>query len=159
MDWVTVSSTIFPLVGVVIGASGSIVAQYLATRVTKQQDGAKRVADLRRERKEAVRDFLDTTQAVERAAEHRFIHGDHGESPGPLTHRMWYSQKCIEIVGTPQLRQATLDYAWRLSEAIYKEVPDDMNVWDFITDRRDPFLEAARRELDIPDIMTPALKR
>jgi hypothetical protein len=58
MNWATVSSTIFPLVGVVVGASGSIAAQYLATRVTRQQATAKRAADLRWERKEALREFL-----------------------------------------------------------------------------------------------------
>jgi hypothetical protein len=83
------------------------------------------------------------------------MHGDHGESPQPLTHRMWYLQKCVELVGTHQLRQASLDYAWRLHEAVYHDLPDGRDIWEFMTECRTPFLAAARQELDIPEVAKP----
>ncbi|MFF1609550.1 hypothetical protein ACFVYA_17360 [Amycolatopsis sp. NPDC058278] len=151
MNWSAVNPAILPLIGVTLGVGGSIAVQYLVTRTTKQQATAKRVADLRWERKEAIREFLDAVQSVERLAECRHMYGNLDDGPELLTHRMWFLQKCIDIVGTPRLRQAALDYASRLHDAVYGEMPEGQNVWEFMGERRHPFLEAARRELDVPE--------
>ncbi|GLY37523.1 hypothetical protein Amsp01_035470 [Amycolatopsis sp. NBRC 101858] len=148
MNW----AVILPLVGVLIGATASFAAQYLATRTTQRQEKIRRVAEIRAERKEVIFNFLEGMQLVERVAEHRFEHGGHGEVPQPATHRMWYLQKCIELVGTQQLIHASVEYAQRLHDAVYGSLPAGVNVWEFMAERRFPFLEAARRELDIPDL-------
>lgn len=156
----TVSGTvavIAPLVGVVIGSAGSLGAQYLWARASKAHARAERQAALRTERKEAVREFLDCAQEVERIAHHNFS-GKRDSDAGSTMHDLWYLQKCIDIVGSPELRRATYEYAQRLADAVWKEMPTDtqtpadVRLQRFIGDHRDRFLRAARHELDIPEL-------
>ncbi|MFI1400934.1 hypothetical protein [Streptomyces sp. NPDC020681] len=151
-------AVIAPLAGVVLGAAGSLGAQFLWTRTTTAQAQAERAAALRAERKDAIRDFLDAAQTVERIAHHRFSNGQHDDDAGSATHRLWFLQKCTDIVGSPELRVATLEYAKRLSDAVWKHRPVDAQksaddqLRDYIAPHRDRFLRAARHELSIPEL-------
>ena len=62
---------------------------------------------------------------------------------------MWVLQKSLDLVAAKPLRDAALNYANRLSDAAYKKLPD-MDVWEYIGQEREPFLQAAREELDKP---------
>lgn len=146
MTW----DAVLPLIGVALGAGGSFAVQFLVTRASREQARLDRLASLRAERKDAIREFLENAQSVERAAERRFLHDDvdHADVV-PLTHRMWCLQKCIDLVGSPELRKAASGYAWRLHDVMYKEQPESPDVWERIRELRDPFLEAARVELGV----------
>src|SRR6266516_4714175 len=64
MDWTQVTTAIFSLVGVGIGAAGSLIAAFFATRTSSQQARAQRQAELRLERKEMLLDYLRAAQAA-----------------------------------------------------------------------------------------------
>jgi hypothetical protein len=148
-DWL---STLLPLVGVALGASGAFAGQYLATRETKHQARLDAEHAIRDERKQAIKDFLRISQKVERVAEHRWQNDNTFVEGSPdLTHEMWYRQKCIDLVVSEPVREAARKYAWYMSEATYGRVPEGMSVWGYLTEAREPFLAAARSELGISD--------
>lgn len=147
---VTVTLVVVPLLGVVLGAAGALLGTYLSTRVTKQQADDAKAAAVRAEHKAAIEAFLEIAQSVEQAAERRFQEGSLPQDVGSRTHQMWFRQKCIELVCSASLNEKTLGYAWRMHHACYRELPANVDVWDFLRERRDPFLEAARQVLGIP---------
>jgi hypothetical protein len=65
MSWASVSPTVLPLVGVAIGACGTLLGQHLAIRVDARREAAGRAADQRAERKDAIIGFLSATERVE----------------------------------------------------------------------------------------------
>ncbi|MFD0059217.1 hypothetical protein ACFVHR_36460 [Streptomyces sp. NPDC127168] len=149
MTW----DAVLPLFGVLLGAGGSFGVQFLVTRASRAQARLERLASLRSERKESVREFLEAAQLVEHLAERRFRNGDLDRAEAEsATHRMWYLQKCIDLVCSPVLREATESYAWRMDEAVYRELPAEGDVWERLKELRDPFLEAARVELGVSDL-------
>jgi hypothetical protein len=144
-----VTSVLVPLLGVVLGAAGALLGTYLSTRVTKQQAQDARVAAIRAERKAEIEAFLEVAQSVEQAAELRYQEGGLPPDVNFRTHQMWFRQKCIELICSADLNQRTVEYAFRMHHACYREMPKNIDVWDFIRELRDPFLAAARHELGI----------
>jgi hypothetical protein len=143
-------SSLLPLAGVALGSAGTFLGQYLATRETKKQARAGAVARLRAERKEAILSFLDACQRVEAAAEDLYLKHDRDEMTIPaLTHKMWLQQKYIDIICGRTLRDRAFLLAERLHSAAYTR--PDIPVWDWVNERRAPFLEAARIELGEPE--------
>ena len=65
MSWASVSPTVLPLAGVVIGACGTLLGQYMALRMDVRRESARRAADQRAERTEAIISFLGATERVE----------------------------------------------------------------------------------------------
>jgi hypothetical protein len=157
MNWSVIGPAVFSLVGVGLGTMGSIFVQYIGTRTSKEQVRAERYGALRAERKEAIREFLEAAQQVEQIAERRFQHGERPADHLIHTHRMKYLRQCIGLVGTPHLQSATNEYARRLLAATYEDLPEGANFWKYIRELKDPFMDAARRELDIPDLNRPML--
>jgi hypothetical protein len=62
---------------------------------------------------------------------------------------MWLWQQPVDIVGGSRIREAAVQLARCLQDAIDGRVPNGEPVWDFITDKRVPFLTAAREKLEI----------
>jgi hypothetical protein len=145
----TVTSVVIPLLGVVVGAAGVLLAQYLSTRVTKQQAEAAKLAAIRAERKDSILAFLEATQRVEQAAEERYMTGKLPEDYPARVHDMWFRNRCIELINRPALIDKCESYVWCLHTAIYRELPEGIDIWRFIKERFDPFLAAARMELGI----------
>jgi hypothetical protein len=145
----TVASVVVPLLGVVLGATGALLGTYLSTRVTKQQAKDARIAAIRAEYKAQIEAFLEIAQSVEQAAGRRYQEGSLPKDVSSRTHQMWFRQKCIELVCSEPFKDKTVEYAWRLHHACYRELPDGIDVWDFLRERRDPFLATAREELGI----------
>ena len=144
-----VTSVVVPLIGVVVGAAGALSAQYLSTRVTKQQAEAARRAAIRAERKSTILAFLEATQRVERAAEERYMTGKlPGEYP-VYVHDMWFQDRCIKLISKPEVIEKCQAYVLCLHKAIYRELPEGIDIWQFIKQYFDPFLDAARVELGL----------
>jgi hypothetical protein len=116
MSWASVSSTVLPLVGVVIGASGTLLGQHLALRVDARREAAQRAADQRAERKDAIIGFLSATERVEQHRGQRAAKPDRGSSPLiELMHAVWLAKKIIELVCSGELAQAAQDYTLELN--------------------------------------------
>ena len=144
------TSVVVPLVGVFLGAVGALLGTYLSNRVTQRQADDAKAAALRAEYKAAIEAFLEVAQSVEQAAERLYREVGLPGDVGSRTHQMWYRQKCIELVCSAALNEKTKDYAYRMSDACYQELPAGINIWEYLRQCRDPFLAAARHELGIP---------
>ena len=146
----SVTTVVVPLLGVVVGAAGAVLAQYFTTRVTRQQAEAAAKAAARTERKKTILDFLEVTQSVEQAAEQRHMDGELPDDFPIRVHAMWFQLRCIKLVGSHALVDKATSYVQCLYTAIYKELPEGLNVWQFLAEYNEPFLDSARDELDIP---------
>lgn len=141
MSWASVSPTVLPLAGVVIGACGTLLGQQLAMRVEAHREAARRASDQRAERKDAIIGFLSATERVE---QHR---GQLAVEPGhdagaliELMHAVWLAKKIIELVCSGALAQAAQDYTLELNRASLELRPHS-------TSQRSPALSARERQL------------
>lgn len=72
------------------------------------------------------------------------------------SHKMWIYQKKIHIVASKELREACLKFTEKLDSCLGfnekpgEQIPDGTNLWLFINDEQDKFLNAARDELGFP---------
>ncbi|MWA01426.1 hypothetical protein F8568_013745 [Actinomadura sp. LD22] len=140
------------VVGAVIAAGGSYWTQRLLSRESTARARADRLAALRAERKEALREFMEAAQAMERASHRRFRDAPLDSDTGDVTHRFWYLQRCLDLLCSPELRTAARAYAERLDAALWHERPADGTHEDFLREARETFLQAARKELGIPEL-------
>ena len=116
MSWASVSSTLLPPVGVVIGASGTLLGQHLALRVDARCEAAQRAADQRAERKDAIICFLSTTEWVEQRRDERPGKPDRGYSAlVELMHAGWLTKKIIELVCSGELARRRWTTPWNLT--------------------------------------------
>jgi hypothetical protein len=175
MSGASVSPTVLPLVGVAIGACGTLLGQHLAMRVDARREAARRASDQRAERKDAIIGFLSATERVEQHRGHLSVEPGHDAADLlELMHAVWLAKKIIELVCSGTLAQAAQDYTRELNRASQELRPHS-------TSRRSPafsareqqlrakFMETARRELgyagepllrrtkdDLPDVSTSA---
>jgi len=153
MSWASVSPTVLPLVGVAIGACGTLLGQHLAMRVDARREADRRTSDLRAERKDAIIGFLSATERVE---QHR---GQLAVEPGhdtgdliELMHAVWLAKKIIELVCSGALAQAAQDYTRGLNHASqelrrHKTALRSPALSAREQQLRAEFMETARREL------------
>jgi hypothetical protein len=153
MSWSSVSPTVLPLAGVVIGACGTLLGQHLALRVDERREIAKRASDQRAERKEAIVGFLSATERVEhyRGQLTRRSSPD-AENLAELMHAVWLAKKIIELVCSGGLAQAAQDFTVALNRASHelrRSGPDRPRAGLSDTEHqlRVEFIEAARKEL------------
>ena len=148
----SISATgVVTLAGVALGILGTIATQYLTTRESRRAARSATKAALRSERKTAVLAFLEGCQRAEQAAEDRAFRHEQRADPDALKHNLWYQQKCITLVAGPHVRSAAFRYAERLTDAIFHDAPTGDGIFGFISEERDPFIEAVREELGIPE--------
>lgn len=138
---------VLPLIGVALGAAGAFAGQFLAMRETKKEAATAAAAVLRAERKEFLLEFLEACQRAERAAEHYFFAGERAKDAAELTHRVWFCQKCIALVASPNVQSAAEEFARALTTAVHDGTPKGVRISDFLRDKRDRFLDAAAAEL------------
>jgi L-lactate utilization protein LutC len=151
MDPAVVAS-LFSLAGVVLGAAGTMLGQHIAMRTTRTEAQAARTLAYRAERKAAILEFLEVTQHVERIvakvhAEHKSR--DHDEATR-VTDQLWLKQKQLELIASKPLCIATFEFTERLNAAVWQDLPDGTNCWDYMNERRALFLAAARADVDVP---------
>jgi hypothetical protein len=153
MSWASVSSTVLPLAGVVIGACGTLLGQHLALRVDARREAAQRASDQRAERKDAIVGFLSATERVE---QHRgqlaLVAGHDRGDLIELMHAAWLAKKVIELVCSGNLAQAAQDYTRELNRASQELREADAAPRSPALSARErrlraEFMEAARREL------------
>ena len=146
MDWVSVSSPVLPLAGVILGVTGALLGQHMALRVDVRRDASQRAAEQRAERKEAIIGFLSATDRIEQHWERLTAHDASVMDKLPeLLHDMWLAKKVIEIVCSGEVAQAAHDYALELNHLTRKWQNTEQS--DHEIELRTAFLEAARREM------------
>ncbi|MEV0403368.1 hypothetical protein [Actinoallomurus sp. NPDC050550] len=151
MTVVTWSATLLPLAGVALGSGGTLVGQYLTTRVDARRQRREQLAAERGERKEAILGFLSAAQSVELLLDGQDFAGRHPEDDEVMDrlHGLWLAKKSCELVCSAEVGQAAHDYTLALhrlvrggSRAEGAEPKGDL---------RHAFMEAARRELGVAD--------
>jgi hypothetical protein len=153
MSWASVSPTVLPLAGVVIGACGTLLGQHLAMRVDARREADRRASDQRAERKEAIIGFLSATERVEQHRGQLAVEPDYDAGALiELMHAVWFAEKLIELVCSGALAQAAQDYTRELNRA-------SQELRSYNSSRMSPalsareqqlraeFMETARREL------------
>jgi hypothetical protein len=154
MNWASVSPTVLPLCGVVLGAGFALIGQYSGLRADVRKDESRAASERRAERKGAIIDFLS---AAERIEPHRWAmsgqeHRD-AEQLTELLHAVWLAKKVIELVCSSELAQAAHDYTQELNhrsrEFAHSSGAYEESVGLFDRERllRAAFMEAARREM------------
>lgn len=153
MSWSSVSATVLPLAGVVLGGGGALLGQRMALRVEVRRDDARRVTEQRAERKDAIIGFLGATERVE--AFRGQLREQFSHDVAHLTELMqavWLAKKIIEIVCSGALAQAAQNWTLELNGSAR-----DIRQHGLTTARtrlsgrerqlRAEFMEAARREM------------
>lgn len=136
------------LLGVGLGVAGTLGSQYVTHKTASDRLRAERVAALYVERKQAILDFLEAVQDLERHLEDRPQRGPHNDdSQGKtLMHRVWLRQKLLDLVCADGLRQPADAFAHGLHEAVWDGVSPD-ELYARLDVQRTSFLTAARAEL------------
>jgi hypothetical protein len=153
MNWASVSSTVLPLVGVLLGFAGTLLGQHLSQRGESRREAARQAGEQRAERKDAIIGFLS---AAERIEHHRGL--PEAQRPGhdgqltELLHAVWLAKKIIELVCSGDVAQAAHDYTRELnrrSHELERSELADVSAGLTTGERRlrAEFIEAARREM------------
>ncbi|MFL4907346.1 hypothetical protein ACJ6WF_30130 [Streptomyces sp. MMS24-I2-30] len=146
MDGVT-DGTVLALAGVLLGTSGTLIGQYLATRVEIQRDRGQRAALQRAERKTVIVDFLTAAQRVELILDRRELGLLVTEDPADeKLHDLWLAKKTVELTCSHETAQAAHDYTQALHILMRNTVPPEGESTK--REYRHTFMEAARKALD-----------
>ncbi|MFI6458693.1 hypothetical protein ACIBF6_45005 [Streptosporangium amethystogenes] len=156
MTWDAFSTTVLPLLGVLLGTCGTLLGQYLATRVDSKRLEHDRLAAMRAERKAAILSFLDAAQRVELILDKQPVFNDRSDDNAAQEelHKLWLAKKTVELVCSPELAQCAQDYTSALH--IMLRNPDQVADPAAKRETRYLMMESARRDLGIAGA---ALKR
>jgi hypothetical protein len=150
MTWASISSTALPLVGVALGAGGTLLGQYLALRAGVRRDATQRASEQRGERKQAIIDFLSAAEPIEQLRG-KLQEGNRGKSAviTEQMHAVWLAKKVIELVCSANLAQAAQDYTEELNAGSkeFARTGRAGGLSRLERQRRATFMEMARREL------------
>ena len=150
MSWASVSSTVLPLAGVILGSASTLVGQYLVLRGGARRDAAQRAAERRAERKEAIIGFLSAAERIEHQRGQLAAQGSPDrEKIAELMHAVWLAKKIIELVCSGEVAQAAHDYTRELNSGSKEFSRSGGGGGQTVRERelRAAFLEAARQEL------------
>jgi hypothetical protein len=147
----TLGNALIPLLGVVLGTTGTLLGQFMATRADTRRAAREHALDRRAEQKEAIVDFLDTAQRVEQLIDRRAEGGSlDGTDADDLVLRMWHTKKVVELVSSSELGQAAHNYAFAL-HSLVQQNPTAEQAAAIKGRYRHSFMDVARRTLGIRD--------
>ncbi|MFE6775101.1 hypothetical protein [Streptomyces sp. NPDC057702] len=144
MDGMT-GGTVLALIGVLLGTAGTLVGQYLATRVDLQRDRRHRAENERAERKEAMLEFLAAAQRVELILDRRKLGLPASDSADEKLHDLWLAKKAVELTCARETAQAAHAYTTVLHTHIRNSASSEQSRGK--RDSRYAFMEAARAAL------------
>lgn len=149
MNWETLSTTVLPLLGVLLGTGGTLLGQHLATRVDRRRLEHDQLVAVRAERKAAILSFLDAAQRIEMALDERT---ESKNSPSEVgvqenIHQLWLAKKSVELVCSPELAQSAHDYTYALHVSL--KSPDLVTDPSAKRQARHLVMESARQDLGI----------
>ncbi|MFF5263522.1 hypothetical protein ACFY4C_31740 [Actinomadura viridis] len=146
LSGMSVATTILPLAGVALGSAGTLIGQYLSTRVEARRARFEQDSAERAERKEALMEFLSAAQQVELCLD-RLSMGEQVEESEKWQHlhALWLAKKVPELVCNPQVAQAAHDYTLALHTLLRGDAAEAGALPK--RELRFAFIEAARQEL------------
>ncbi|MGW0067581.1 hypothetical protein ACWDUI_08960 [Streptosporangium sandarakinum] len=149
MNWEALSTTVLPLLGVLLGTGGTLLGQHLATRVDRRRLEHDQLVAMRTERKAAILSFLDAAQRIEMILDRR---AESKDSPSEADaqeglHQLWLAKKSVELVCSPELAQSVHDYTYALHIGLRK--PDLITDPSVKRQARYLMMESARRDLGV----------
>jgi hypothetical protein len=143
-----------------ISAGAALLGQGLTIRASRLQADLAMQLTIRQEQKEAIADFLRTTQRVELLIDEWKV-APHTEeyrgvplvtSPGDASaavHAMWLEVRKLELLCSTEVHQAAVRYTEKANEYVWNDVPGEMRHKDYLEPWRRPFLDAAKHELGL----------
>ncbi|MGW5746376.1 hypothetical protein [Amycolatopsis sp. NPDC003861] len=137
-NWLVLIGTLF---GTVIGTTGTIASQHLASRAAERRERAARAAGYRAERLHVSEAMIEVGQAIERAAVNR------REPSSELHDRLWILQARLAIVASDRLKQTMNEWVIALNRVHWEGAPADQPVWAYLQEPRGRFLDAVSAEL------------
>ncbi|WP_217237498.1 hypothetical protein [Streptomyces sp. AC555_RSS877] len=154
------STTLVPLLGVVLGGLVSTLAQYssgcASERAEVRRSARERAEARRAERVTHLVDFLAAVQEAERVAVDRYHHNladDQWQARAKESiDRMWVAQKTIHMLCESEVNEAARRLASDVQGVIRKgpgdpAEPQDEKVWAYIRPSRRAFLDVVRDHL------------
>lgn len=141
------ASAVLVLVGTMIGGALALTGTLLTARRADREFQLRQEQERRTSIRGAVMAFLEVVQALEEALEDRFIEGKDVESQRTLLHRMWLAQKRLDIDGSEQLREASIDFALALHRVVWDGLREGTSLYEALKTERNAFLAAARGDL------------
>jgi hypothetical protein len=140
-----VLSSVLPLVGVLLGSGATLTVQQSSAREARRQATADLLQARRSEAKTAITAYLEAAQHLQTQLYAR-EHGRDVLDVAVLVEDVWLAHAQVDIVCSPQLRQALRDYAEALNQVARHEerFPD---WWAYVQPYKVAFLDAVRREL------------
>ncbi|MEV5239187.1 hypothetical protein AB0K89_08735 [Streptomyces cinnamoneus] len=146
-----------PLIGVVLGTVASLVGQFLQGRASERAEARRsereRAEARRNERLSHLVAFLCAVQEAERVAVDRYQHNEadaqwHMRARQALD-KVWVTQKTIHMVCASEVNKAARRAAFAVQDVIRKgpgdagEQPQDEKVWQIISPSRRDYLDVA----------------
>ncbi|WP_433238556.1 hypothetical protein [Actinomadura nitritigenes] len=136
------------MAGVALGSAGTLVGQFLSTRVDARRARFERDSAERAERKGALMEFLSAAQQVELCLDRLSLGEEVEESEKwQHLHALWLAKKVPELVCTPSVAQAAHDYTMGLHSLLRGQAAEVGAPAK--RELRFAFMEAARAELGV----------
>ncbi|WP_328451975.1 hypothetical protein [Amycolatopsis sp. NBC_00438] len=145
-DWhdVTWLAVLGTLLGTVIGSVSTVLSNSLASRAARRERLASE-AQRREARRQAIEEFLEAAQEVDRVASHQ------EDRPPEVIHRLWLRNHRLAIVASNRLQDPLKEFVDALDTSFWEGTPDGRPLWRHLHKPRDRFGLAARTELNFND--------
>lgn len=133
-----------------LGSVGAVSGQYLLSRTNQSISRREQQTALLDYRRDAIYAFLEATQELGRQIDARAQGKPWDEDAArSATHQILYRLSCVKLVCTERVANAADDLNLRMHAAAWKKLPDSFNgdIYDYMTELRDPFIAAAAKEL------------
>ncbi|MFI8849421.1 hypothetical protein [Streptomyces sp. 891-h] len=145
----TAGGTVLALIGVLLGTAGTLIGQYLVTRVETRRDRQQRADAERIERKEAISGFLAAAQRVELVLDRRDLGLPTPDDPADeKLHDLWLAKKSVELACPHATAQAAHDYTKALHTRLRNSEAHAGEWVGIKRESRYAFMEAAREALE-----------
>jgi hypothetical protein len=154
------------LAGVVIGAVLTFLGQSSSRKQRYELSVVERKMSVRADLMKAIYGFLDSVQHIEELLDAQYLDLQAGQPWSPpdhtkitKVHRMWFQQKCLQVVGSEGLREASRALTLTMEGLVLYEPPPKVRepnyrIWMNEDRRRDSadFQAEARIQLFPPEI-------
>jgi hypothetical protein len=144
--WASIAS----LIGVGLGGGLSYLAQLTTQRQALRNEDkrqARELAEARRaEQLRLLREFVETAQRAERAAEDRDSTPEWLVGAKDVMDGLWIQERMIHVLFSSGFHQRARAYVKALNDVLWEETAD-VSIWDHLRPPKIAFLNAAHREL------------
>jgi hypothetical protein len=152
-SWTPLITVAGTLGGTAFGSAFTLFANRQTRRQTEKLALEAKQSALRDDRRDAIYAFIEAAQEVDRHVDAMTQNEHREDEPARAAmHQLWYRYNCIKVLASERLGQAAQDFTWRLHCALWLPLPSEYeDVYVYMTEERNNFMEVAARELYTPD--------